>query len=89
VTFAVGFLVWILVGIVAGFVISRGYKAAGTEPIMTIVFGVCGAFIGGMLGESAHVFHNANPLRIGGLIGCIAGAFFFTYLYHFVARRLI
>jgi uncharacterized membrane protein YeaQ/YmgE (transglycosylase-associated protein family) len=89
VAFAVGFLIWFLVGIAAGFIMPRAYKAAGAEPVMAIVFGVCGAFIGGMLGSSAHVFHDATPLRIGGLIGCVSGSLFFTFLYNFVARRLV
>ena len=88
-TFVVGFLIWIAIGVVAGLAMPRMYKAAGTEPVMTVVFGVCGAFIGGMLGESAHVFHDANPLRIGGLIGAVAGSIFFTYLYHLVARKVV
>lgn len=87
--FALGFTVWIVVGIAAGVTVTRTYKAAATEPLLTIVFGVFGAFIGGFLGESAHVFHDANPLRIGGLIGALAGSFFFTYLYHYVARKVV
>ena len=87
--FAVGFLVWILFGVVAGVIMPRAYKAAGTEAWLAVVFGICGAFIGGMLGTSAHVFHDATPLRIGGLIGAFAGATFFTFLYHFIARKAV
>jgi uncharacterized membrane protein YeaQ/YmgE (transglycosylase-associated protein family) len=88
-TFAVGFAVWIAIGILAGYGVARSYKAAGTEPLLTFVFGVCGAFIGGFLGESAHVFHDANPLRIGGLIGAVTGSIFFAFLYHLVARKVV
>lgn len=87
--FAVGFLVWVLLGVIAGVTVTRMYKAAATEPVLTVVFGVFGAFIGGMLGESAHVFHNANPLRIGGLAGALLGSIFFTVLYHYVARKVL
>ena len=87
--FALGFTVWALLGIAAGFTVTRTYKAAATEPLLTIVFGVFGAFIGGFLGESAHVFHDANPLRIGGLLGALAGSFFFTFLYHYMARKAV
>lgn len=88
-TFIVGFVVWIAIGLVAGLAVTRLYKAAGTEPVLTFIFGVCGAFIGGMLGESAHVFHNAHPLRVGGLIGAVTGSIFFAYLYHLVARKVV
>lgn len=87
--FAVGFLIWIVFGIVAGFIVKGAYRAAGTEPWLTIVFGVLGAFVGGMLGTAAHVFHDATPLRIGGLIGSAAGAVFFSFLYHFIARKAV
>ncbi|HUP89550.1 MAG TPA: GlsB/YeaQ/YmgE family stress response membrane protein [Longimicrobiales bacterium] len=87
--FALGFLVWIVFGVVLGVIVPRVYGAAGTERIMDIVFGVCGAFIGGMLGTSAHIFHDATPLRVGGLIGALLGATFFTFLYHFIARKAV
>lgn len=87
--FAVGFLVWIVLGIVAGLLVKRSYKAAGTEPWLTVVFGVLGAFVGGMLGTSAHVFHDATPLRAGGLIGALLGSIFFSFLYHFIARKAV
>jgi uncharacterized membrane protein YeaQ/YmgE (transglycosylase-associated protein family) len=88
-TFIVGFLVWIALGVVAGVIMPRAYKAAGTEAWLAIVFGICGAFIGGMLGSAAHVYHDATPLRIGGLLGAIFGAAFFTFLYNFMARKAI
>ncbi len=87
--FAVGFLIWTIFGVIAGMLAPRTYKAAGTEPIMSLVFGVCGSFVGGMLGTSAHIFHDATPLRIGGLIGAALGAVFFAYLYHFIARKVV
>lgn len=86
--FIIGFAVWIAIGLVAGF-LMRAYPAAGTEPWLTVVFGVLGAFVGGMLGSSAHVFHDATPLRIGGLLGALIGAFFFSFLYHFIARKAV
>ena len=87
--YIVGFIVWIALGVVLGLVMPRIYKAVGTAQIMAIVFGICGSFVGGMLGESAHVFHDPNPLRIGGLIGATSGAIFFTWLYHFIARNVV
>jgi uncharacterized membrane protein YeaQ/YmgE (transglycosylase-associated protein family) len=87
--FAVGFLIWIVFGVVGGLLMDRRYRAVGTESWLTVVFGVFGAFVGGMLGTSAHVFHDATPLRIGGLIGAFLGAVFFTFLYHFIARKAV
>ena len=88
-TFIVGFLVWAAIGVVAGLILPRAYKAAATEALLTVVFGIFGAFIGGMLGTSPYVFHDPTPLRVGSLIGAVAGAFFFTSLYHFIARKAL
>jgi uncharacterized membrane protein YeaQ/YmgE (transglycosylase-associated protein family) len=89
VDFILGFTIWLIFGLVAGFIMPRVYRAAGTEAIMSIVLAVCGAFIGGMLGSSAHIFHDATPLRAGGLIGAFLGSIFFSFLYHFMARKVI
>ena len=88
-TFIIGFLVWIAFGVVAGLIMPRAFKAAATEPLLTVVFGVFGAFIGGMLGTSPYVFHDPTPLRVGSLIGALLGATVFTFLYHFIARKAI
>jgi uncharacterized membrane protein YeaQ/YmgE (transglycosylase-associated protein family) len=88
-TFIVGFLVWLALGIVAGLIMPRAFKAAGTAPLLTVVFGVFGAFIGGMLGTSPYIFHDPTPLRLGSLLGAFLGAAFFTFLYHFIARKAI
>lgn len=88
-TYIIGFLVWIALGVVLGLIMPRVYKTVGTEAIMDIVFGICGAFVGGMLGESAHVFHDPTPLRVGGLTGALLGAVFFTWLYHFIAQKVV
>jgi uncharacterized membrane protein YeaQ/YmgE (transglycosylase-associated protein family) len=53
------------------------------------VFGIFGAFIGGMLGTSPYIFHDPTPLRFGSLLGAFLGAVFFSFLYHFIARKAI
>jgi uncharacterized membrane protein YeaQ/YmgE (transglycosylase-associated protein family) len=88
-TFIVGFLVWLAVGVLAGFILTRTYKAAATEAWLTIVFGILGAFIGGMLGTAPYIFHDPTPLRFGSLLGALLGSIFFTFLYHFIARKAI
>ncbi|MGQ0562956.1 MAG: GlsB/YeaQ/YmgE family stress response membrane protein [Gemmatimonadota bacterium] len=87
--FIIGFIVWTVIGLIGGSVMMRAYRTAGTEPWLTVVFGFLGAFVGGMLGSSAHVFHGATPLRAGGLIGAVLGALFFSFLYHFIERKAV
>jgi uncharacterized membrane protein YeaQ/YmgE (transglycosylase-associated protein family) len=87
--YIVGFLIWTAFGVGLGFVVSRVFATAGANTIMSLVFGFLGAWIGGMLGTSAHVYHDPTPLRIGGLIGSFTGAIFFSWIYHFIARRVV
>lgn len=87
--FILGFAVWLAVGLAGAFVIRSAYRTEGTLTALTIAFGVFGAFIGGMLGTSGYIFHNPVPLRLGGILGATAGAFVFSFLYHFIARRAV
>ncbi|HEX7089192.1 MAG TPA: hypothetical protein VF192_03595 [Longimicrobiales bacterium] len=87
--FVTGFLLWLAIGLIAGVAARATYRAAGTTALLTLLFGVFGAFIGGMLGTSAYIFHNPVPLRLGGILGAALGALFFSYLYHFMARKAV
>lgn len=87
--FITGFAIWLVFGIIAGAVVKVGYKAPETNGALTIIFAIFGAFIGGMLGTSPYIHHDPTPLRVGALIGAVTGAFFFSWCYHFVARRAI
>lgn len=86
--FVIGILVWIIFGLVAGW-LARAFYGAETIPALTFIFGVSGALVGGMLGVSGYIFHEPDPLRLGGLIGALMGAFFFAFLYHFTARKAL
>ncbi|MCI0435418.1 MAG: GlsB/YeaQ/YmgE family stress response membrane protein [Gemmatimonadetes bacterium] len=85
--FITGFAVWVAIGLVAGFIARTVVRADDVVTGLTLLFGIFGAFIGGMLGTAAYVHHNAIPLRPGSLIGATAGALFFSMLYHFMAKK--
>jgi uncharacterized membrane protein YeaQ/YmgE (transglycosylase-associated protein family) len=87
--FITGFAVWLVIGLLAGFLARTLYRTAGTTAALTHAFGVFGAFIGGMLGTSAYIFHAPVPLRLGGIVGATLGALFFSMLYHFIARKAV
>lgn len=87
-TFIIGFLIWIAFGVLAGLAVSRSNPARGTLTAVTIIFGLLGAAIGGMLGVAAYVYHQPLPMRFGALLGSAIGAMFFPVLYHFIARRV-
>lgn len=87
--FAMGFAVWIALGLLAGFAMFSFFRGPQTTQLMSIVLSVFGAFIGGMLGMSPYIHHAPLPLRPGGLIGATMGAFGFALIYHFVAKKAI
>jgi uncharacterized membrane protein YeaQ/YmgE (transglycosylase-associated protein family) len=88
-SYIVGFLVWIAVAALAGFLVGAFYRAPGIAAALTFVFAFLGAFIGGMLGVSGYIFHDPSPLRFGALLGAVLGAVFFPALYHYMARRFV
>ncbi|HLU24571.1 MAG TPA: hypothetical protein VKZ58_02510 [Longimicrobiales bacterium] len=87
--FVIGFAIWLVIGLVAGFLARATYRAADTVGGLTMLFAIFGAFVGGMLGVSAYIYHNPVPTRPGAMIGAVLGAFFFSYLYHFIARKAV
>lgn len=87
--FITGFAVWLVIGVVGGLVAHGLYRADHTVTALAVVFGVFGAFIGGMLGTSAHIFHDPVPLRVGGIIGASAGSLAFPFIYQFIARKVV
>lgn len=87
--FIIGFLIWAAMGLVGALLVRAVYRAAGTAAALSLVFGVLGAFIGGMLGVSAYIYHDPTPLRFGGMLGAALGALFFPFIYQFIARKAV
>lgn len=87
--FITGFAAWLAIGLIGAFIIRAAYRGPDTTALLTVAFGVFGAVIGGMLGTSAHIFHDPNPLRIGSLIGAVLGAIFFTFIYNLIAKKAV
>jgi uncharacterized membrane protein YeaQ/YmgE (transglycosylase-associated protein family) len=89
VNFFVGFLIWLAIAVGAGLVVFRLGHGPGTNRIITVMLAIFGAFIGGMLGVAAYVYHDPTPLRPGGLIGAILGSLFFSSVYQFASKKLV
>jgi uncharacterized membrane protein YeaQ/YmgE (transglycosylase-associated protein family) len=76
-----GLLVWIIVGLVAGFLASRFVKGGGYGLIGDIVVGLLGAVIGGfLLGFFVHT--------TVGLLGSIVVAFIGAVVLLFIVRQV-
>jgi len=88
--YALGFLVWLGIAIVA-FVAYRAVlgRTPNTVPWVAFMLTLFGTFVGGMLGVAAYVYHDPNPLRFGGILGALLGAALFSGVYYWAARRLV
>lgn len=78
-----GFIWWIIVGLIAGFLTGKLMKGSGFGALMDIVVGIVGALIGGFI--MSHLFGEASS---GGLIYsvlvAIGGAVILTFLLRLV-----
>ena len=88
-TFATGIIIWIAIGVGGALLFRAFYRGPTTTLFLGVCFGIFGALIGGMLGVSAYITHDPSPLRIGGLLGAVAGAALFSFTYNVVARKAI
>lgn len=88
-TFVTGFLIWLAIGVGAGFLVRALYHGPTTTAFLSMFFGVAGAFIGGMLGTAPYVTHDPTPLRFGALVGAVLGALLFPFIYNLVARKAL
>jgi uncharacterized membrane protein YeaQ/YmgE (transglycosylase-associated protein family) len=76
-----GLLVWIIVGLVAGFLASRFVKGGGYGLLGDLVVGLLGAVIGGFV---VGLFVHATV----GLVGSIVVAFIGAVILLFVLRQV-
>ena len=82
-----GILAWILLGLVAGALakfIMPGRQGGGI--ILTIVLGVVGALVGGLLGTSVLGFGDISGFDLRSLGIAVGGALLVLFVYGFVAR---
>ena len=80
-----GLLIWIVIGLIAGFVASRIMRGGGYGIIGDLIVGLVGALIGGFLANL--LLPNANFGLIGSIIVAIIGACILIAILHAVARR--
>jgi uncharacterized membrane protein YeaQ/YmgE (transglycosylase-associated protein family) len=67
-----GLIIWLIIGLIAGFVASRLMGAGGYGLVGDIIVGLIGAFIGGLLTNL--LIPDANFGLIGSIIVAIVGA---------------
>jgi uncharacterized membrane protein YeaQ/YmgE (transglycosylase-associated protein family) len=87
--YILGFIIWTVIGLVAGGLVRAFYRVADTDLWLSLTFGFFGAFIGGMLGTSGYIHHDPSPVRFGSLLGATIGALFIVGVYHFTTDKVV
>ena len=80
-------LVWVVLGLVAGFIASKLINRRGEGIILDILLGIVGAFIGGWL---FRIFgaSGVTGLNLYSLLVAVIGAVIFLIIYHAIRRRV-
>jgi uncharacterized membrane protein YeaQ/YmgE (transglycosylase-associated protein family) len=79
-------LAWIIVGLIAGWIGSMIVNRGGEGPLLDIVLGIVGAFVGGflfnMIGHSGVTGFNLYSILVA-----VVGAIVVLVIYHALFRR--
>jgi uncharacterized membrane protein YeaQ/YmgE (transglycosylase-associated protein family) len=79
-------IAWLVVGLVAGWIGSMIVNRGGEGPLLDIVLGVVGAFVGGflfnMLGHTG-----VNGINIYSIFVAVVGSIVVLVIYHALFRR--
>lgn len=78
-----GFIAWIIIGLIAGFLTGKIMKGSGFGVLMDIIIGIIGAVVGGFL--MSHLFGAASSGGfIYSIIVAVIGAVLLTFLLRLV-----
>ncbi len=79
--------VWILLGLIAGFIASHLVNHRGEGVVLDVMLGIVGAIVGGWL---FHMIGHAgvNGLNLHSLIVACIGAVVFLFVYHSIRRAV-
>ncbi len=81
-----GWIAWIILGLIAGFIGSKIVNKSGSGIMLDIVIGIVGAFIGGWIGSKLGL-GGVNGLNLWSLLLAVVGAVVVLLIYNAVARR--
>ena len=81
-----GFIAWIVLGLISGFIASKVVNRTGEGLILDIVLGIVGAFVGGWL-FTRFGYAGVTGLNIYSMLVAVVGAIVVLLIYHFVFAR--
>jgi uncharacterized membrane protein YeaQ/YmgE (transglycosylase-associated protein family) len=71
-------LIWLLIGLIAGYITGKLMRGAGFGPLMDIVVGIVGALVGGFL--MVHLGYAGSGGFIYTVVVAVIGAVLLTFL---------
>jgi len=82
-----GFIAWIILGLIAGFVASKLVNHTGSGILLDMVIGIVGALLGGFIGAKLGLGGLENFWSLWTWLLAIVGAIIVLMIYNAVARR--
>jgi uncharacterized membrane protein YeaQ/YmgE (transglycosylase-associated protein family) len=83
-----GFIAWIVLGLIAGFIGSKIINKTGEGLILDIVLGIVGAFVGGWLFTRLG-YAGVTGFNIYSMVVAVIGAIIVLLIYHMVFARRV
>jgi uncharacterized membrane protein YeaQ/YmgE (transglycosylase-associated protein family) len=81
-----GWIAWIILGLIAGFIASKLVNKSGSGILLDIVIGIVGAVIGGEIGAKLGL-GGIDGFSLWSILLAVVGAVIVLLLYNAVARR--
>jgi len=81
-------VIWILLGLIAGFIASKLVNKTGEGMLLDILLGVVGAVLGGWL-FNAFGMHGVTGLNVYSVAVAVIGATVFLVAYHTLTTRRV
>ena len=82
----INFIIWLILGAIAGWLAGQIVKGHGFGAIGNIVVGIVGAFIGGFLANYTGIGGEATGLNIGSIVTATVGAIVLLFLIGLIKR---
>ena len=82
-----GFIAWIILGLISGFVASKLVNHSGSGLLLDLVIGIVGALLGGFIGAKLGLGGLENFWSLWTWLLAIVGAIVVLLIYNAVARR--
>ena len=82
-----GFIAWIILGLISGFVASKLVNHSGSGLLLDLVIGIVGALLGGFIGSRLGLGGLENFWSLWTWLLAIVGAVVVLLIYNAVSRR--